>query len=79
MKKAQVLMNKSLCFGLSILKISKIVMHKFWYDKVKPKKGEKAKLCYTDIDSFIAYIKEKTFTQTWQNMLEQDLVLQIMN
>ena len=30
---------------------------KFWYDYVKPKYGEKAKLCYMVIDSLIVYIK----------------------
>ena len=33
-------------------------MYDFWYDYVKPKYGEKAKLCYMDPDSFIVYIKE---------------------
>ena len=32
-------------------------MYEFWYDFVKPKYGEKAKLCYMDTDSFIVYIK----------------------
>ena len=32
-------------------------MYEFWYDYVKPKDGEKAKLCYMDTDSFIVYIK----------------------
>ena len=32
-------------------------MYEFWYDYVKPKYGEKAKLCYMDKDSFIVYIK----------------------
>ena len=43
--------------GLSILELSKIVMHKFWHDCVKPKYKEKAKLCYMDTDSFIVYVK----------------------
>ena len=50
-------MNKPVNLGLSILELSKILMCEFWYDYVKPKNGEKAKLCYMDIDSFIAYIK----------------------
>ena len=41
-------MNKSVYLGLSILELSKILMHKFWYDYVKPKYGEKLKECYMD-------------------------------
>ena len=32
-------------------------MYEFWYDYVKPKYGENAKLCYMDIDSFIVQVK----------------------
>ena len=32
-------------------------MYEFWYDFVKPKYGEKAKLYYMDTESFIVYIK----------------------
>ena len=32
-------------------------MCEFWYDCVKPKYDEKAKLCYIDTDIFIVYIK----------------------
>ena len=37
-------MNKPVCLGLSILELTKILMYEFWYDYVKPKYGEKAKL-----------------------------------
>ena len=40
--------NKPVYLGLSILELSKIVKCPFWYDYVKPKYGEKAKLCYMD-------------------------------
>ena len=50
-------MNESVCLGLSILELSKILMYEFWYDYVKPKYGEKVKLCYMDTDSLIVYIK----------------------
>ena len=50
-------MNKSVYLGLSILKLSKILMYEFWYDYVQPKYDEKANLCYIDTGSFIAYIK----------------------
>ena len=50
-------MNKPVYLRLSILELSKILMYEFWYDYVKPKYGEKVKLCYMDTDSFIVYIK----------------------
>ena len=55
--KIQMFMNKTFYLGLSKLDLSKTVMYEFWYDYVKPKYGEKAKLCYMDIDSLIVYIK----------------------
>ena len=42
---------------LSILSISKVVICEFWYDYVKQKYEEKAKLCYMDTSSYIFYIK----------------------
>ena len=39
-------MNKLVYLGLSMLEMSKTVMHEFWYDYVKPKYGEKVKLYY---------------------------------
>ena len=49
--KTEILMNKPVYLGLSILELRKILMHQFWYDYVKPKYGKKAKLCYMDRDS----------------------------
>ena len=72
-------MNKPVYLGLSILDLSKTVMYEFWYDYVKPKYGENAKLCYMDTDSFIVHVKTDVFTKTLQKMLKQDLKLQILN
>ena len=55
----KIVMNKPVYLGLPILELSKILMHEFWYDYVKPKHGEKGKLCYMNTDSFIAYIKNR--------------------
>ena len=33
-------MSKPVCFGLSILDLSKTVMYELWYDYVKSKYGE---------------------------------------
>ena len=57
MKKTRVKMTKPLYLGMSILDISKILMYEFWYDYINQKYGDRAKLCYTDTDSFIIYIK----------------------
>ena len=57
MKKTEILINKPVNLGLSVLGFSKILMYEFWYDYVKPKYNEKVKLCYMDTDRFIVYIK----------------------
>ena len=57
MKKTQILMNKPVYLGLSILDLSKTIMNEFWYDYIKPKRGLKSKLCYMDTESFIVYVK----------------------
>ena len=63
-------MNKPVYLALSILKIIKIVLYEFWYDYVRPKYREKAKLCYMDVDSFIMYTKKMIFIKTLQKMLK---------
>ena len=61
MKKTKVKMNKPIYLGLSILEISKILMHGFWYDYMKPKYNVNVKLCYMDTDSFVMHIKTNDF------------------
>ena len=36
-------------------------MYEFCYDYIKHKYGDKARLCYTDTDSFVMYIKTEDF------------------
>ena len=62
MKKTKLKMNKPVYVGMSILDISKTLvkplciilpqmsgyLYKFWYDYIKPKYEDRAKLCYTD-------------------------------
>ena len=57
MRKTQTLLNNPVYLGLSIFDLDKIVTYEFWYDCVKLKYGEKAKLFHMDTDSFIVYIK----------------------
>ena len=70
MKKAKVKMNKAKYLGMSILDISKTLMYEFWYDYIKPKYQEKAKLCYMDTDSVIIYIKIEDFYEDIANDVE---------
>ena len=57
MRKIKVKMNKPVYLGMSILDISKTLMYEFWYDCIKTKYQDNAKLCYMDTDSFIIHIK----------------------
>ena len=52
MRKTQILMNKPLYLGLTILGLTKTVMYYFWYDFVKSKY-----ITYMDTDSFINHVK----------------------
>ena len=61
MKKAKVKMNKPIYLGMSILDISKTLMYEFWYDYIKPKYQDRAKLCYMDTDSFVIHIITEDF------------------
>ena len=62
MRKIQILMNKPVYLGLSILETSKIAMYEFWYDYVNSR-CDKKQSCYIDRDNFIVYIKAKNFNE----------------
>ena len=70
-KKTKVKMNKPAYLSMSILDISKTLMYEFWYDQIKPKYQDKAKLCYMDTDSFIFYIKTEDFYKDIANDVEK--------
>ena len=57
MKTIKVKMNKPVYLGMSVLDISKTL----WYDYIKPKFGDRAKLYYTDTNSLIIHIVTKDF------------------
>ena len=71
MKKIKVKMNKPVYLGLSILEISKTLTYKFWYDYIKPKYQNNAKLCYMDTGSFIINIKTEDFYEEIANDVEK--------
>ena len=54
-------MTKPIYLGLSILDVSKTLTYEFWYNYIKPKRGDRAKLCYMDTESFVIYIETEDF------------------
>ena len=74
MRKVKVKMNKPIYLGLSILDISKITMYEFWYDYVKSKYEDKARLCYMDTDSFVVNIETKDFYKDKLRTLRKCLI-----
>ena len=54
-------MTKPIHLGMLILDISKILIYQFWYDYIKPKYGDRVKLCYMDTDSFVIYNETEYF------------------
>ena len=61
MKKTSLTMNKPVYLGMCILDLSKTLMFDFHYKYIKPKYGNKAKLLFTDTDSFLYEIQTKDF------------------
>ena len=64
-------MNKPMYLRLSVLEISKTLIYEFWYDYIKPKCKQNAKLCYLDTDSFIINIKIEDFYEDISNDVEK--------
>ena len=71
MNKTKVKMNKPIYLRLSILDISKILMYEFWYDYMKPKYGNRVKLCYVVTDGFVMNIKTNDFYKDIANDVEK--------
>ena len=57
MKKIKVKMNKPMYLGQAVLDNSKTLLYEIWYDYLKPKYGDKVKLCYMNTDSFVIYVE----------------------
>ena len=67
LRKTKVYMNKPIYIGQAVLDISKTLMHIFFYDYLKPKYGDKVKLCDMNTDSFIFYVETNYFYKDISN------------
>ena len=72
MEKAVIKANKPIYLGLAILSLSKVRMYEYWYDDMKPKYGDRIKLCYMDMDSFMMHIKTEDFYEDIANDVEKN-------
>ena len=61
MKKTSLTMDKPVYLGMCILDLSKTLMFDFHYKYIKPKYGDRAKLLFTDTDSFLYEIQTEDF------------------
>ena len=71
MKKTKIKMNNPVYLGMSISDIRKTLMYEFWYEYIKPKHGDREKLCYMGTDSFVIYIKTEDFYENIANDVER--------
>lgn len=57
LNRTNILMNKPVIIGMSILDISKWLMYDFYYNFMKHRYGHNVELVYTDTDSFVLDVK----------------------
>jgi hypothetical protein len=66
--KEQIKFDKPIFLGCAILDLSKVLMYRFYYNYIKPKYQDNARLCFMDTDSFFMEIK----TQDVYEDIEKD-------
>ena len=67
MKKIKVKTNKPVYLRLSILEISRIMMHEFRHDCIKLRYQQNAKLCYMDAVNIHAKVSSFILRSLWRH------------
>ena len=68
-KQNEVLMDKAIYLGLSVLELSKLLMYKTYYDKLQPYFGQEIiQLQYMDTDSFVLSVNTKDIIKDLKNL-----------
>ena len=68
-KQNEVLMDKPIYLGFSVLDLSKLLMYETYYDKLQPYFGqEDIQLHYMDTDSFVLSVKTKDIIKDLKNL-----------
>ena len=68
-KQNEVLMDKPIYLGFSVLELSKLLMYETYYDKLQPYFGqENIKLHYMDCDSFVLSIETENIITNLKNL-----------
>jgi len=55
--RARIMMNRLFAVGFTILELSKLVMYSAYYDQLLPRYADDLRLCFSDTDSFIFWVK----------------------
>ncbi|XP_055316114.1 uncharacterized protein LOC129575903 [Sitodiplosis mosellana] len=71
MDKTNVILDKPIAIGMSILEISKVLMYEFFYNHLRAQYGDDIKLLYTDTDSFILEVDTDDFYADMINNLSK--------
>ena len=68
-KQNEVLMDKPIYLGFSVLELSKLLMYETYYDKLQPYFGhESIQLHYMDTDSFVLSVNTKSIIKDFRNL-----------
>ena len=71
-KQNEVLMDKPIYLGFSVLELSQLLLYETYYDKLQPYfKQEKTQLHYMDTDSFLLSVNTKDIIKVLKNLADK--------